>query len=307
MLNCICERYQGDMQIAVLDENSGGFAVHPLRDGDAKSILVLVKFKIRGNLRFLSHAEVLRVFQRACVRAGIKMQYSQGFNPRPRLSLPLPRSVGVETDDDLLCFRIDQNTSEQANKSIGDLCTSMKTKLSEQVPEDFELVSVEVTKAKCAPQPRTATYVLAVRQEYVNEKLKARIERVLASESLSVQRSIYRKDSRHKTQDTRLKTQDTRLKTQDTRPKTQDSRQKTDDRKQTTEDRRQTTEDRRQKTVDVRGFMESIELDERGIVVECKISSAGTIRIEEILELLELDVEKLAAPIRRTSVQWQQT
>jgi hypothetical protein len=155
----------------------------------------------------------------------------------------------------------------------------MKTKLSEQLPEDFELVSVEVTKAKSTPQPRAATYVLAVQQECVSEKLKARIERILASESLSVQRSIYRKDSRHETQD----------------------------RGQKIEDRGQKTEDRRQKTVDVRDFLESIELDERGIVVECKISSAGTIRVEELLELLELDVGKLAAPIRRTSVQWQQT
>ena len=255
-----------------MDENSGGFDIQPLGDSAAKFIIVLVKFKTRGNLRFISHAEVLRVFQRACVRAGIEMQYSQGFNPRPRLSLPLPRSVGVETEDDLLCFRIDQSTSAQANKSISDFCTSMKTKLSEQLPGDFELVSVEVSKARTAPAPRTATYVLAVQQEYVNEKLKARIERLLASESLIVQRSIYGKDTRLKTQDTRHK-----------------------------------TEDRGQKTVDVRGFLESIVLDERSIVVECKISSAGTIRVEEILELLELDVGKLAEPIRRTRVQWQQT
>jgi len=276
MPNCIREHYQGDMQITDLDENSGGFEVQPIRDDAAKFIIVLVKFKIRGNLRFLSHAEVLRVFQRACVRAGIKMQYSQGFNPRPRMSLPLPRSVGVETEDDLLCFRIDQSTSAQANKSISDFCTSMKTKLSEQLPEDFELVSVEVSKARTAPAPRAATYVLAVQQEYINEKLKARIERLLASESLIVQRSIYGKDTRLKTQDTRHKT----------------------------EDRGQKTEDRGQKTVDVRGFLESIVLDERSIVVECKISSAGTIRVEEILELLELDVGKLAEPIRRTRVQW---
>jgi len=264
------------MHITVLDENSGSFVAHLLHDGDAKSILVLVKFKIRGNLRFLSHAEVLKVFQRACVRTGIKMQYSQGFNPRPRLSLPLPRSVGVETDDDLLCLQIDRGTSAQAHKSISALCNSMKSKLSEQLPENFELVSVEVTKAKSAPQPRAATYVLDVRQEYVNEKLKARIERVLASESLNVQRRIHGKDSRLKTQDSKHKA----------------------------EDRRQRAEDKRQRTVDVRGFLESIELDERGIVVECKISSAGSIRVEEILKLLELDVENLAAPIKRTNVQF---
>ncbi len=262
MPSCIWEPCQGDMHITVLDENSGGFAAHLLRDGDAKSILVLVKFKIRGNLRFLSHAEVLKVFQRACVRTGIKMQYSQGFNPRPKLSLPLPRSVAVESDDELLCLRIDESTAAQAHKSISALCTSIKSKLSEQLPEGCEVLSVSVAKANEPIRPCRATYVLAVRPEYINGKLKAGIERLLASESLNVQRRIHGKDSRHK------------------------------------------TEDRRQRTVDVRGFLESIELNERSIVVECKISSVGSIRVEEILKLLELDVENLAAPIRRTNVQF---
>jgi hypothetical protein len=58
------------------------------------------------------------------------------------------------------------------------------------------------------------------------------------------------------------------------------------------------------KNVDVRPFLKSIELDDRAIVVECKISSAGTIRVDEILKLLELDAEMLTAPIRRTNVKW---
>jgi len=59
------------------------------------------------------------------------------------------------------------------------------------------------------------------------------------------------------------------------------------------------------RNVDVRPFLKSIEFDDKNIVVECKISSAGSIRVEEILRLLELDVEHLAGPIRRTNVQWQ--
>ena len=43
------------------------------------------------------------MFDRALVRAQIKLKYSEGFNPRPKLSLPLPRSVGVAAEDDLFC------------------------------------------------------------------------------------------------------------------------------------------------------------------------------------------------------------
>ena len=221
---------------------------------------MLIKFKIRGNLRFLSHAETVKVFQRACVRATTKagshgvgsLAYSQGFNPRPKLSLPLPRSVGVEADDDLLCLRVKRATSE----------SRIRAELSAQLPEGFELLSVNVAKTKTSFQPSAATYVFAVKWEYLNEKLKATIKRLLASESLFVNRELYLgRDTRYKIRDTKI--------------------------------------------VDVRPFLKSIELCDRNIAVECKISSAGSIRVDEILKLLELDVEKLAAPIRRTSVKWQ--
>jgi radical SAM-linked protein len=214
--------------------------------------LVLIEFKVRGNLRFLSHAEMVRVFQRACVRAGIKVLYSEGFNPRLKLSLPLPRSVGIEVDDDLLCFRIEISTGAQES----DLCTLVKTRLLEQLPDGFELLTVRTAKAKASIQPCQAVYLLAVRTEYLNEKLKSKIKCLLASENLNLQRRMGAENSKFK-------------------------------------------------NVDVRPFLESIELDDAVITVECKISLAGSIRLDEILELLELDYGMLSAPIRRTRVQWQ--
>ncbi|MFZ2147877.1 MAG: TIGR03936 family radical SAM-associated protein [Sedimentisphaerales bacterium] len=231
--------------------------------------MLVVRFRISGSLRFLSHAQTLRLFQRACVRAGLKIQYSQGFNPRPRMSLPLPRPVGIESDDELLCLRVHKSTSEQEHKCISEqehksISAQVHKNVSAQVPEGCELLSVNVTEASASFQPCSAAYVLAVRKEYLNEKLKTTIERLLASESLILERRIKAQDTRHKTQDPRLK------------------------------------------NVDVRGFLKSIELDPNGIIVECKISSAGSIRVDEILKLLELDVEKLVSPIRRTRVQWKE-
>lgn len=226
-----------------------------------ETILVLVKFKVRGNLRFLSHAETVKVFQRACVRAGIKVRYSQGFNPRPKLSLPLPRTVAVESDDDLLCLQVQgrsQNDNQSGSSASSFDSERFKARLSSQLPEGCELLSVSVAKARTSFQPDLATYVLTLRQQYVNEKLKATIKRLLASESLELKRQ-------------------------------------------------RDPENLSFKNVNVRPFLKSIEFDNRYIVAECKITSDGTIRVDEILKLLELDVEMLAAPIRRTNVKWQQT
>jgi len=218
-----------------------------------ETILLVIKFKIGGSLRFLSHAETVKVFQRACVRAGIKVQYSCGFNPRPKLSLPLPRSVAVESDDDLLCLRVNRDPSELRST---DYESRVRTMLSSQLPEDLELVSVTIAKANEAFRPCLATYVLKVKPDYLNEKLRARIKDVLASECIILKRTIYTKKTKSK-------------------------------------------------DLDVRGFLKNIELDNGVIVVECRISSAGSIRVDEILKLLQLDMEKLAAPVRRTNVQWQ--
>ena len=221
---------------------------------------MVIKFKVAGNLRFLSHAETISFLQRACVRAGIGIQYSQGFNPRPKMSLPLPRPVGVESDDELLCLRVAVDPDELRVTSQE---SRIKDELSRQLPEGCELLSVSVAQAGRSFQPSTATYVLAVKAEYLNEGLRARIDRLLASENLNVQRQKDKKNSKFKTQNLKLK------------------------------------------NVDVRVFLKSIKLDDRGIIVECNISPAGSIRVDEILGLLELDQGKLASPVRRTKVQWQ--
>ena len=59
------------------------------------------------------------------------------------------------------------------------------------------------------------------------------------------------------------------------------------------------------KNIDVREFISSIELEGVDIFVECSLTAGGSIRVQEILELLGLDETMLASPIRRTCVQWQ--
>ena len=47
---------------------------------------VRLRFAKRGRLRFLSHRDVARSFERAVRRAAVPVSYSHGFNPHPRLS-----------------------------------------------------------------------------------------------------------------------------------------------------------------------------------------------------------------------------
>lgn len=60
-----------------------------------------------GEARFLSHHDVMRLMARAAARADLPLSYSRGFNPRPRLSLPLPRPVGVASSCELMTVELD--------------------------------------------------------------------------------------------------------------------------------------------------------------------------------------------------------
>ncbi|NLA27889.1 MAG: DUF2344 domain-containing protein [Firmicutes bacterium] len=53
------------------------------------------RYSSGNELRYLSHLDMLRLFQRAMRRAGLPLLYTRGYSPRPRLSLAAPLPVGV--------------------------------------------------------------------------------------------------------------------------------------------------------------------------------------------------------------------
>ena len=57
---------------------------------------LLVRFAKRGDVRFISHHDLMRLFERACRRAQLPLRMSEGFNPRPRISFPLSLGTGYE-------------------------------------------------------------------------------------------------------------------------------------------------------------------------------------------------------------------
>ena len=56
-----------------------------------------VRFTKLGKIRFLSHRDLARVWERGLRRTGVRVAYSEGFSPRPRLSFGLALSTGYES------------------------------------------------------------------------------------------------------------------------------------------------------------------------------------------------------------------
>ena len=73
-------------------------------------------FEKTGPAVYISHLDLMRLFQRAFKRAGLPLTHTKGYNPRPSVSIALPLSVGVESGCELLDF--DLETDEVSNEEI---------------------------------------------------------------------------------------------------------------------------------------------------------------------------------------------
>lgn len=151
-----------------------------------------VRYRIVGPVALLSHAETLRVFQRACARAEIPVRYTEGFNPHPRLSLPLPRPVGVESEDELLVARLYEDPAERRAGDRAAAETALRQALAEQLPEGIEVFAVTLAASNASFVPQSARYVLPVRvaeNPDLADRLEDRSAEVMAEERCVVERS----------------------------------------------------------------------------------------------------------------------
>lgn len=67
-------------------------------------------FEKQADAVWISHLDLMRVFQRAFRRAGLMLKHSQGFTPRAIVSIALPLSVGVKSVCELLDVELEGET-----------------------------------------------------------------------------------------------------------------------------------------------------------------------------------------------------
>ena len=109
-------------------------------------------YAVTGDLRFLSHHDMMRTMERAATRAQLPLAYSQGFNPRPILSLVCPRPVGVATRDDLLAVSLDGTVQDR--EVLG--------RLNRHAPRGMEFFRAGTLEGRCTPRAARVVYELAL-------------------------------------------------------------------------------------------------------------------------------------------------
>ena len=90
-------------------------------------------FEKTGNAVWISHLDLMRLFQRAFKRCGFNLKHTQGFSQRPVVSIALPLSVGVESRCELLDFEL---TGESVS------CDQIRDALNRSLVDGVRVLSV---------------------------------------------------------------------------------------------------------------------------------------------------------------------
>ncbi|MGH2608898.1 MAG: TIGR03936 family radical SAM-associated protein, partial [Tepidiformaceae bacterium] len=98
-------------------------------------------------VRYISHLDVLRFWERAIRRAELPLAYSQGFTPHPKIAFAGPLPLGFVGERELMDVTLDERVP----------VADFRARIAEETSEDLGLVDVaEVPLSSPAPQASVA-------------------------------------------------------------------------------------------------------------------------------------------------------
>jgi radical SAM-linked protein len=135
-----------------------------------------VRFTKTGRMRFLSHHDLMRLFERALRRTGLPLRMTEGYNPHPVIAFPTALGLGIESLDEILEFELTSWTSPKG----------IEKALGEQLPEGVTVASAEAFDRKQRSYVNFVEYQASCPGQV--EGIDARIRAFLALKECPVER-----------------------------------------------------------------------------------------------------------------------
>lgn len=141
-----------------------------------------VRFCRGEAIKYISHLDLMRLWERALRRAALPLAYSEGYNPRPRLSLAAPLALGITSESELMDVYFQRWVSPYH------FLKAIKSQLPEGI-EVAEALAVPPTLPSLQSQVRFAVYEVGVAADMSAEGVEAALSRFLALSELPWQHS----------------------------------------------------------------------------------------------------------------------
>ena len=136
-----------------------------------------IRFGRGPEVKFISHLDIMRFWERAFRRAQIPLAYSEGFSPHPQISLAAPLPVGVTSEAELMDVLVSRWVSPQWFTAV----------VNQQLTPGFEILgvlSIIPTTPSLQSRLRHAEYQVEVPTDREAQDIKSAISHLLSLESL---------------------------------------------------------------------------------------------------------------------------
>jgi radical SAM-linked protein len=196
---------------------------------------VRIRFRKSGDLRLVSHLDLMRAFERLLRRASIPIRMTEGFHPAPRMVFAQSLSLGLAGENEVVELELTEDVEPDA----------MLARLRAATIPGIEFHSATRIPLKVTARPKRAVYTATLEEPH-DPHLPERIATLLASGELWCDR-----------------------------------------------------EKPRPRQIDVRAYIESIDSSDGRLTMSTWLTQEGTIRANELLELLGLPAE---TPVERKTI-----
>jgi radical SAM-linked protein len=137
-----------------------------------------IRYAKRGRLRFTSHRDFSRAFERAVFRARIPMAYSSGFNPHPRISYSGAAPTGSASEAEYLEIAL----AEEVDPAV------VHTALDEALPDGLDVLEVVTSRGGSLADRLEASHWRLTLKEVSGEAAASAVAAFLATDEVMVER-----------------------------------------------------------------------------------------------------------------------
>src|SRR6516164_5964664 len=116
---------------------------------------IRIRFRKSGDLRLISHHDLMRCFERMLRRAALPFHSTEGFNPKPRMVFAMPLPLGVVGCEEVVELELDDELAPN------EVCR----RLAEQAPAGLEILGARRIDSRETAHVRSVTYRIAVPPE----------------------------------------------------------------------------------------------------------------------------------------------
>lgn len=134
-----------------------------------------LRFSRGEELKYISHLDLMRLWERALRRGEMPLVYSEGYTPHPRISLAVPLSIGMTSEAELMDVVVQRTVSAYFFVET----------MRQQLPRGLDILEVShvpLTAPSLQSQVRHAEYRVAVTADKSAEEIQAAVDALLRTE-----------------------------------------------------------------------------------------------------------------------------